>query len=165
MVTISCNHFFENYIVSVKTPCVGVCSTGIGDSICRGCKRYQHEVIAWNGYSANEKQAINSRLDQLVKQVMQARLVIVDETLLRERVAGFEGAMRFYDNAYMQVFEVIKCLQHGMDTAVLRDYGVELRRAFWALPLRLLFKEMDDELYALSQAHYERYFGRYTQVT
>ncbi|HMW48455.1 MAG TPA: DUF1289 domain-containing protein, partial [Cellvibrionaceae bacterium] len=23
----------------VRTPCIGVCSTGIGDVVCRGCKR------------------------------------------------------------------------------------------------------------------------------
>ncbi|MEC7008614.1 MAG: DUF1289 domain-containing protein, partial [Pseudomonadota bacterium] len=33
----------------IKTPCIGVCSTGIGDSVCRGCKRFSHEVIHWNG--------------------------------------------------------------------------------------------------------------------
>ena len=42
----------------VKTPCVGVCSTVFGDQVCRGCKRFQHEVIEWNGYSDFEKETV-----------------------------------------------------------------------------------------------------------
>ena len=42
----------------VKTPCIGVCSTGIGDAVCRGCKRFSHEVIHWNSYSQDHKRAI-----------------------------------------------------------------------------------------------------------
>ena len=44
----------------VKTPCIGVCSTGIGDSVCRGCKRFSHEVIDWNSYSQEQKPETNS---------------------------------------------------------------------------------------------------------
>ncbi|MCA4075779.1 DUF1289 domain-containing protein, partial [Pseudomonas kurunegalensis] len=32
---------------SIKTPCVGLCSTVYGDTVCRGCKRFHHEVINW----------------------------------------------------------------------------------------------------------------------
>lgn len=35
---------------TIKTPCVGLCSTVYGDLVCRGCKRFHHEVIHWNGY-------------------------------------------------------------------------------------------------------------------
>ena len=41
---------------SLKTPCIGVCSTVFGDDVCRGCKRFQHEVIQWNSYSDPEKE-------------------------------------------------------------------------------------------------------------
>ena len=48
----------------IRTPCIGVCSTGIGDAVCRGCKRFAHEVIDWNGYSQAQKEAIDARLDR-----------------------------------------------------------------------------------------------------
>ena len=51
---ISCNYMERK----VKTPCVGVCSTVFGDQVCRGCKRFQHEVIEWNGYSDFEKETV-----------------------------------------------------------------------------------------------------------
>ena len=27
-----------------RTPCIGVCSTTYGDDICRGCRRFRHEI-------------------------------------------------------------------------------------------------------------------------
>ncbi|MEL0305883.1 MAG: DUF1289 domain-containing protein, partial [Halieaceae bacterium] len=46
-----------SHLVPIRTPCIGVCSTGVGDVVCRGCKRFAHEVIDWNGYSPEQKQA------------------------------------------------------------------------------------------------------------
>ncbi|MGV8710709.1 DUF1289 domain-containing protein, partial [Pseudomonas aeruginosa] len=56
----------------IKTPCVGLCSTVYGDLVCRGCKRFHHEVVNWNLYDAEEKRAVWSRLEQLLAQVMAA---------------------------------------------------------------------------------------------
>lgn len=39
---------------TIKTPCIGLCSTVYGDLVCRGCKRFHHEVIQWNGYGEEE---------------------------------------------------------------------------------------------------------------
>ncbi|MBI2379317.1 MAG: DUF1289 domain-containing protein [Gammaproteobacteria bacterium] len=43
-------------------PCVGVCSTGLGDEICRGCGRSFHEVTHWASFSAEQRRAINLRI-------------------------------------------------------------------------------------------------------
>lgn len=43
-------------------PCVGVCSTGLGDEICRGCGRSFHEVSHWAYYTPEEKRNINVRI-------------------------------------------------------------------------------------------------------
>ena len=48
-------------LLTVKTPCIGVCSTALGGFVCRGCKRFAHEVIDWNGYSHEQKMAIEQR--------------------------------------------------------------------------------------------------------
>jgi predicted Fe-S protein YdhL (DUF1289 family) len=65
---------------TIKTPCVGLCSTVYGDLVCRGCKRYHHEVIQWNGYNADEKQAVWLRLEQLLVQVMASKLEVLMRT-------------------------------------------------------------------------------------
>ena len=47
-----------------RTPCIGVCSTSYGDHICRGCKRFSHEVTGWIKYSDAEKSLVNERLQK-----------------------------------------------------------------------------------------------------
>ena len=47
------------------SPCIGVCSTTYGDLVCRGCNRFAHEVVQWNGYDADQRDAIWSRLEEL----------------------------------------------------------------------------------------------------
>ena len=66
----------------VKTPCIGVCSTGIGDSVCRGCKRFAHEVIDWNGYTLEQKRVVDARLAGFLSQCVSNKLRISDEALL-----------------------------------------------------------------------------------
>ena len=68
---------------TIKTPCVGLCSTVYGDLVCRGCKRFHHEVIHWNGYNEEEKRAVWLRLEQLLVQVMAGKLEIFDAQRLR----------------------------------------------------------------------------------
>ena len=52
------------------TPCAGKCSTVFGDSVCRGCRRFSHEVIHWNHYSREEQQFIWQRLDGQLDQIL-----------------------------------------------------------------------------------------------
>lgn len=44
------------------SPCVGRCSTVLGDDVCRGCGRTFEEVCTWNTMSDEEKTLINLRL-------------------------------------------------------------------------------------------------------
>ncbi|RMS64203.1 hypothetical protein ALP65_02437 [Pseudomonas aeruginosa] len=75
----------------IKTPCVGLCSTVYGDLVCRGCKRFHHEVVNWNLYDAEEKRAVWSRLEQLLAQVMAAKLEVFDAARLRLQLAQGEA--------------------------------------------------------------------------
>ncbi len=44
------------------SPCIGVCSTVLGDEICRGCGRSFDEVLNWHQFNDEQKRAINQRL-------------------------------------------------------------------------------------------------------
>ena len=70
----------------IKTPCVGLCSTVYGDLVCRGCKRFHHEVVNWNLYREEEKRAVLLRLESLLVQVMAAKLEVFDPALLRQQL-------------------------------------------------------------------------------
>ena len=44
------------------SPCVGICSTSLGDEVCIGCGRSFDEVRLWNTMTDAEKIAVNKRL-------------------------------------------------------------------------------------------------------
>lgn len=52
------------------TPCAGRCSTVFGDAVCRGCRRFNHEVIEWNRYDDDQKIAVWQRLDRQLDQTL-----------------------------------------------------------------------------------------------
>ncbi|WP_432721789.1 DUF1289 domain-containing protein [Jeongeupia wiesaeckerbachi] len=45
------------------TPCIAICSTGLGDDVCRGCGRTFLEVANWVSLSEAEKEAVWTRLE------------------------------------------------------------------------------------------------------
>lgn len=73
------------------TPCAGRCSTVFGDQVCRGCRRFNHEVIHWNSYSTEQQQIIWKRLDAQLDQILipmlkHANPMMVDEFLESKHV-------------------------------------------------------------------------------
>lgn len=141
----------------IKTPCVGLCSTVFGDSVCRGCKRFHHEVINWNGYSDEEKQAVWLRLEMLLVQVMAAKLEVFDETLLLKQLE--QRKIRFvpHQSPYCWAYQL---LARGARMIMqLEAYGIALLPEFrdWELPD--LRDAIDREFFLLSEAHFERYIA------
>ncbi|KAF7276073.1 hypothetical protein GWI33_010948 [Rhynchophorus ferrugineus] len=64
------NLLIKTQTLAALTPCAGRCSTVFGDSVCRGCRRFNHEVIHWNRYSDAEKTAVWQRLDAQLDQIL-----------------------------------------------------------------------------------------------
>ena len=108
----------------VKSPCIGVCSTGIGDQVCRGCKRYSHEIIHWNGYSDGQKRAIQDRLDSLLKQVVQAKVMILDLALLRRQIDAQHIRVSLASDPFCWIFALLKAGASQIDD--LSDFGCRL---------------------------------------
>ena len=140
---------------SVRTPCIGVCSTGIGDSVCRGCKRFDHEVIRWNSYTHDQKVAIDLRLDQLLTRVVSWRLLIVDEALLQTQLQTQQIKYEQTRNPYCWLFELLRAGAGQIDDPL--EYGFTKVAPFEKNTLTEIRHDIDDEFYSLSVAHYERY--------
>ncbi|MAZ88040.1 MAG: DUF1289 domain-containing protein [Cellvibrionaceae bacterium] len=141
----------------VRTPCIGVCSTGIGDQVCRGCKRYAHEVVNWNAYSNEQRFVIAQRLEGFVAQVVSNKLLITDEARLLTAVKHQQINFKQEQNPYCWVFDLLKA---GASQIVdLSVYGLE-RHADWTHTSLIQIKDaIDADYYTLSCAHYERYFS------
>lgn len=147
----------EKLITRVPTPCIGVCSTGIGDAVCRGCKRYAHEVIHWNSYSEDQKRAIDSRLDQLLSQIILAKLQVVDSGLLERRLKSQQIRYSAHRAPAVWVFDLLRA---GASQIVdPRDYGFAVEPGYRLLPLAVLREQIDREFFLLSEAHYQRYIA------
>lgn len=138
-----------------KTPCVGICSTGIGDSVCRGCNRFDYEVIHWNGYSESEKAAIDSRLSRLLAEVMAKRFVVVDEKLLATQLQLQQVRYAEYRDALCWLHALLRAGATQIKQP--EQYGFEPRSETLGMSLPALLNRVDREYYALSVAHFERY--------
>ena len=143
----------------IQTPCIGICSTtSLGDKICRGCKRFNFEVIKWNSYSEQEKLAVFGRIDLLTEQILRNKFRIASVTKLQDVMRDF----RFFYHPDLSPY----CWMHGLlqkysyKIKSLDDIGVELINEFKAKPLDEVMSVVNEELHLLSEAHFQRYFQR-----
>ena len=140
---------------SVKTPCIGVCSTVFGDEVCRGCKRFQHEVIDWNSYQDSQKIAVLSRLESLKTQIMESKISIVNIKLLQNQLDTLDIKYVIDDNPFCWVFDLLRQASQSIDS--LQDFGIVLQDGVENNLLELK-KVIENELFSLSEAHFQRYF-------
>ena len=61
--------------------------------MCRGCRRFSHEIVGWNGYSDEQKISILERLKQIKKEVVSQHLHIANPPRFEElcNEVGFES--------------------------------------------------------------------------
>lgn len=146
-----------------RTPCVGICSTTYGDLVCRGCKRFAHEIVQWNGFDADQRGAIWQRLLTLRAGAVVAVIEVVDEAALREtahRLALATDAADPADPGHAAdpanlLYEVLRRLAGRDQMVPLAALGASPVTAASAEPTALL-ADIDREFYRRSLAHYER---------
>ncbi|MFB8829111.1 DUF1289 domain-containing protein [Azotobacter sp. CWF10] len=141
----------------IKTPCVGLCSTVYGDLVCRGCKRFHHEVVNWNQYTEEEKRAVWQRLESLLVQVVQAKLEVFDVQCLRRQLEQRQIRFVADQSVYCWAHQLI--VRGARSINQLEAYGIVLLPEFrdWELPA--LRDAINREFFLLSEAHYERYIA------
>jgi predicted Fe-S protein YdhL (DUF1289 family) len=141
----------------VKTPCIGVCSTGIGDIVCRGCKRFAHEVIDWNGYDEAQRQLVVNRLDAFLTTVVNNKIDIVDEEKLLYQIRYQQLKIDLNLSSARWVYELLRA-----GAAQIQDthaYGFRLKPDWQRFSLEEIKHFLDQDFFTLSSAHYERYIG------
>lgn len=145
----------------VPTPCVGICSTTYGDSVCRGCRRYLHEVIDWNRYDDSEKRLIWQRLDNLMHQVLPRYFDIRDSEILRRQLEHYRIPFRAEATIWGWLYALLKAAAKQEPT--LSDFGVwRIDRS--EMSLAELREQINLDLHVLATAYYERDLLRATRV-
>lgn len=138
------------------TPCLGVCSTTIGDHRCSSCGRWQKEITNWSSYSEVERKLINIRnasegfaIRQLSDQPgyweeRRNMLNQLDEMNMGDvfkrvvMVATTQGAMEKLDHKCIETLSKIISSQHDINkvklTSVLGPDDLELLRSRYEGP-------------------------------
>jgi hypothetical protein len=137
-----------------STPCLGICSTTYGDNVCKGCKRFAHEVINWNKYTVVEKKLVNSRLENFKLTVLKDRFSVTDADLLAARLndrgINFNNSL----DPMTWIFDLLRAA--GSQELDLLQFGIICHT-------NSDFAELKEQIYLefleLSEAHYERYFS------
>lgn len=138
----------------VPTPCIGVCSTGIGDSVCRGCKRFAHEVMDWNRYAPQHKEAVEQRLQSFLNLVTEDKLRVRDAAQLRAKLEESGLPCLLHRQGGSLAFELLRA---GAETIrVPEDFGFEVLPAYRHFSLVEIRQLIDREFYELSMVYYER---------
>ena len=128
------------------TPCVGICSTTYGDLVCRGCKRFAHEIVQWNGYDEAQRDTIWGRLLELRDGSVAQFVSQVDVQTLAQGADELNVRHDQGMTPHAIAYEVLRRM-------VLR----QLPMADEGSP-RDLLNRIDKEYYERSRAHYERNF-------
>ncbi|SEM27024.1 DUF1289 domain-containing protein [Halomonas caseinilytica] len=131
----------------VISPCVGLCSTTVGDRVCRGCQRIDDEIRDWPGFEAEERQRRMDALDALRVSVAGRHLTVVDAEALQAQLERHRIRFRQDQPALSRAVELLR-----VGRGRIRDlsrYGLKPREP---LDAAMLHERIAGELLAAAEA-------------
>ena len=136
-----------------STPCLGICTTTFGDEVCKGCKRFSHEIVSWPKYSSEEREIVNARLEKFKINILQHRFTVTDieifQSKLDEKAINYNHSL----DPLTWIFDLLRAA--GSQSLDLKNFGIKSLRNY---DPRTIKDEINNELLELSEAHHERYF-------
>tara|TARA_Y100001949_G_scaffold26870_1_gene19963 strand:+ start:296 stop:745 length:450 start_codon:yes stop_codon:yes gene_type:complete len=143
-----------------STPCIGICSTTFGDDVCKGCKRFSHEITSWGKFSNDERAFVNRRLEQFKSTLLEEKFTIIDGNLFESKMNEFSIN---YNGSLEPITWIFDLLRASVSKDLnLDDFGIEIKPEFSNLSLVEIRKLINDEMLQLSEAHYSKFFNRAT---
>lgn len=133
---------------------MGICSTTYGDLVCRGCRRFAHEIVDWNGYTEVQKASILERLKQIKHEVLSQYLIIEDK-------GKFEGFCRELGFGFVDLDERMYAVLAYLITKSerLKISGLAVSDSLEGCSdASELMRFLELEMFTRAQAHYERNF-------
>ena len=138
------------------TPCVGICSTTFGDLVCRGCKRFSHEIVDWNSYDDAQKETIWERLETFKKQVVGQIVRFKDQDRFQSAI---EAQKIKEPEDYQAVYLLLQRLVRHSKTlsfAGLENVSPDFEIMEGEIDSLLPLQQIDKEIVTRSRAFYER---------
>ncbi|ENV35035.1 DUF1289 domain-containing protein [Acinetobacter gerneri] len=131
------------------TPCAGRCSTVFGDHVCRGCRRFNHEVIQWNTYSLEQRMAVWRRLDAQLDQILVPMLPLAN----LQHVEGFISSKRV---RVMQTASKGRKLYHALKICEKnKNHAEESGLGILPHQVKPIWTEFERRVLALAKASYD----------
>ena len=143
-----------------STPCIGICSTTFGDDVCKGCKRFSHEITNWGKFSTDERAVVNSRLEQFKTTILEEKFTISDSELFESKMNEFSINFNSSLEPITWIFDLLRASSN--EDLNVNDFGIEILPAFSNLSLIELRDLINQEMLQLSEAHYYKFFNRAT---
>ena len=143
-----------------STPCIGICSTTFGDDVCKGCKRFSHEITNWGKFSTDERAVVNSRLEQFKITILEEKFIISASNLFESKMNEFSINFNSSLDPVTWVFDLLRASSN--EDLDLSDFGIEILPKFSNLSLLELRDLINQEMLQLSEAHYYKFFNRAT---
>ncbi|TCM69805.1 hypothetical protein EC844_10264 [Acinetobacter calcoaceticus] len=143
------NDLSKDRRIPTLTPCVGRCSTVFGDAVCRGCRRFNHEVIQWNSYTLEQRMAVWTRLDAQLDQILVpmlplAQISVVEQFILSKRVRVLDSA-----SLGRKLYQALKICEKNKNLAEDSGLGIPSTR------VKPIWTEFERRVLALATASYD----------
>ncbi|MBB3188999.1 DUF1289 domain-containing protein [Halomonas cerina] len=92
----------------IASPCVGLCSTTVGDRVCRGCQRIDDEIRDWPALAGEERERRMAELDALRERVAGRHLRVVDPAALEAQLRRHRIRFRADQPALSRAVELLR---------------------------------------------------------
>ena len=140
--------------IASLTPCAGRCSTVFGDSVCRGCRRFNHEVIHWNAYSPEQHTAVWRRLDAQLDQILIPMLPLVNIEQVEKFVLSKRVRLREDASKGRKLYHALKICEKNKNLADESGLGIQFHQ------VKAIWQEFERRVLALATASFEMAFLR-----
>ncbi|RKG32847.1 DUF1289 domain-containing protein [Acinetobacter tianfuensis] len=145
--------------IASLTPCAGRCSTVFGDSVCRGCRRFNHEVINWNTYTAAQHSAVWRRLDAQLDQILVPMLPFADLHHVEIFVLSKRVRLRPDASKGRKLYHALKLCEKNRHFTDDSGLGIHYKQ------VRPLWQEFERRVLALATASYDLAFLRADSIS
>ena len=137
------------------TPCVVICSTTFGDLVCRGCKRFSHEIVDWNSYDDSQKEIIWERLEKIKEQVVGQIVKRKDEKLFESAIEAQKiNEQQEYQAIYVLLQRLVRHSKQ-LSFAGLENASPEHEKNEEEIDSLVTLQQIDKEIVVRSRAFYE----------
>lgn len=140
--------------IASLTPCAGRCSTVFGDSVCRGCRRFNHEVIKWNTYSLEQQVSIWHRLDLQLDQILVPMLPLANVETAEQFVLSKRVRLREDASKGRKLYHALKICEKNKNFADESGLGIQSHQ------VKKIWQEFERRVLALATASFEMAFLR-----